>query len=61
MIRRLIILLLIAGCAKDSNNSIASPAPLPPLFENSIVSTDIDFIRESDPDALNKYYIHGTR
>ena len=52
MIRRLIILLLIVGCAKDSNNSIASPTPLPPLFENSIVSTEIDFIRESDPDAF---------
>jgi len=42
-------IIIITSCTRNKDTS--DPAP---LFPNSIVSTDIDFIRYNDPDAFIK-------
>lgn len=40
--------IVLASCSKDNE----VPVTVVPLFTNSIVSTDIDFIKSNDPDAF---------
>jgi len=48
--------IIISSCTR--NNDTSNPKTSTPLFPNSIVSTDIDFIRFNDPDAfINLAYL----
>ncbi|MEL7338936.1 MAG: hypothetical protein AAGM67_00515 [Bacteroidota bacterium] len=42
-------LLMVSACSKEPGEISVE---VPPLFPNSIVSTEIDFIRSTDPDAF---------
>lgn len=47
-----LMLLLLVGCTVDRGSSNVEYGTVEPLFENSIVSTDIDFILDTDDDTF---------
>lgn len=55
----IICLLIHSSCTTDPVENKDKPTAYP-LFTNSIVSTDIDFIKENDPDAFTAVSFVGT-
>lgn len=45
-------LVFFISCSDDAGNSVDPIKETNPLFPNSVVSNDIDFIKESDPDSF---------
>lgn len=65
VIVNLLMLLLIISCSDNENNTNISQTDdtviqvINPLFQNSIVSTNIDFIKDSDPNAFSSIQYIG--
>lgn len=53
--------MLFTSCFKEAENSMIPMPNVDPLFTNSIVSTDIDFIMDSDPNTFESLSYIGQK